>query len=597
MNSSEQLRRKLLGLLPYHPWEGLAREARFHSDAEHLAFLEDSRDRPEPFWSSIAGQLRWRRPPSGVGGPSGWFPGGELNLAEACLSPLDVSAEESSALCQLRADGSLSCLTRAALSARVDEVEGQLLGLSLAPGDRVFLALPDRELMLAALLACLRRGLTCVPQNPRYPRERLERRFEAAGCVAELRGPEIPSATAERELPYLVLDADQPPAPAPTAPPQPLAVAPMHPAFVLADSTGQLFTLPSAGFLVQALSSYRYILDGRGGGDLLWVQTPAHHASTLSATLGALAEGDQVGLLPEDASREAAGLVDAMATLRPRTILAGAKQLVRAVDTLTAEGARPRRPGPAVLIIEGEMLEPRIYRAIHQDLLDGQTHIVQVLSRPESGGFVAGPFPPITPVRPSSVGLPAPGLDLTVVNTKYEEVPPHRGGLLALRRAVPGLALELQRLDPPLALEVKARADAEGHLWTMGEVRVGHARVRRVASRELEAAFATIAGVEQVVVLRHRDAEGVENTTALVKPEDDAGVDLGALRRMVEKRFSADAMPESFKLVRRLPYSRSGKLLRSVLKRLVSGEPLGPDHLSSVADPSIVTDLIRDLEA
>lgn len=587
----------LLGRTIYRPSGELALGRRFESDEAYKAFLADSFQRPEVFWSKLIDERHWREQPKGVGGVKGWFPGGSLNLAEACLAPSDRAPLAGPVFCRVGpGQGETSCLSRAEAIARVDAIEGRIAKFSLTPGDRVFLALPGREMMLAAILACLRRGLVCVPQNPRYPAERLRRRFVAAGCKAEILAPNVPSAApeaSEGSVAQLVLGPGWEHGPGIGVPP--VSVEPMHPAFVLADSTGQLFTLPTAGFLAQAINSYRHLLDGHGEADSIWLLTPPHHASSLSTTLAALAEGGQVGVLPEEACSKGDALLSSLTTLRPRKLLVNVKLLLRAVASIFEQKRRPRIQGPELLIVEGEVLEPRIYRALHEDVFDGKTHIVQVLSRPEGGGFVAGPHPAVSPVREASVTYPAPGLDLAVVNSRYEEVPSYHGGLMAIRRPFPGLALELQQVEPPVPLEVRARVDADGRLWTIGEVRVGKRRARRVATRELEAAFADLEGVEQVVVIRSRDEEEQVRTTAFVKPEPGATVDIDVLKRVVEDRFSPDSMPDAFYMVNDLPYSRSGKLLRSALKRIASGEPLEPDHIASVTEPRILSEISLEL--
>lgn len=585
-------RRRLLGLASYMPPPELSRGARFASAQEYQAFVDDTRRRPDAFWASFIETVRWRTAPRGVGGPGDWYPGGQLNLVETCLDAAGPVPLRVPAICQVQLEtGQTTFLTRAALLRRIDALEARIVDtLHPAPGDRVFIAVPDAEAMIAAVLACLRRGLTCVPQNVGYPRERLARRFEASGCKAEIRGPDVPSASggASRQL-VLEPGWDQ----IEGKGLEPVAVSSMQPAFIVGDNSGQLFTLPTAGFLVQAISSYRHLLDGRGQGDLLWLQTPSHHTSLLAAAIGTLTDGGQIGVLPEVVSDSAASFLRVIDALRPRCLLSNWKRLLRVVTQAADAGQAAATRGPDILILEGEMVEPRDYRFIRDTLFQGSTHVVQVISRPESGGFVAGSYPPVSSSRPSAVGTAAPGFDLTVVNTNMTEAELGRGGLLALRRAAPGLALELQRLDPPLALEVKARLDSAGHIWPMGEGKVPRQIARPVAIRELEAALASLKGVEQVVVIRFQDEGGEERMTAFVKPEPGATVDLDAMRRHVEEQFTPDSMPDQFLIVRELPHSRLGKLLRGVLKRIAAGEPIHPEELALITDAEVVEDLIK----
>jgi len=216
---------------------------------------------------------------------------------------------------------------------------------------------------------------------------------------------------------------------------------------------------------------------------------------------------------------------------------------------------------------------------------------VQALSRPETGGFVAGPGASSLPVRPGSVSLPAPGFALTVVDPKKRLCLVGQGGLLALERPVPSLATELSGGDAPFVLGVRARADRDGSLWVMGEVTIPRAHEDQVSLPELEAVIAAVDGVEHAAAIRYEDAQGVTRTRAFVASPAGEAI-LERLRAAVVAQLGERALPDSFQLVTRLPYSRSGKLLRSVLRRVSTGEIDGLEDVAVVADPEIVRELI-----
>lgn len=351
----------------------------------------------------------------------------------------------------------------------------------------------------------------------------------------------------------------------------------MHPALVVADAAGHLLTLPTAGFILQARLAYRWLLDGRGPKDRHGFMCPSHHVSLLAGCAGVLSSGGTAALLPPPADAHGWSLPRALGL---RVVTVRGKSLPVSAGP---QAIRPAHAGPELLAVESETLEPRTFQWLREALFNGDTHVIQALSRPEGGGFVAGPCPGLISIRPASVALPAPGLDLLVVDRSGQPCPINHGGLMALRRAIPGLPLELQREKPPLVLGVRVRLDAEGCLWTMGEWSPPRGQ-SATSLPELEAALAAIPGVEQAAVVAFSDAEGVSRTAAFVRLSGGAS-DLERVRLRLRERFGEDALPDSLQVVSRLPISRTGKLLRSVLRRVARGEEIPLDELEAVADP------------
>jgi acyl-coenzyme A synthetase/AMP-(fatty) acid ligase len=358
----------------------------------------------------------------------------------------------------------------------------------------------------------------------------------------------------------------------------------MSPALVVADATGRLLALPAAGFLVQAKLAYRWLLDGRGGDDVHGFLCPSHHVSLLAGLAGALACGGVAAPLPLPADASGWGAPRALGV---RVLLVRAKNLPPPPD---AGAPPPSHPGPELVALEGESVAPRIYHWVKGGLFAQDTHVVQVLSRPEAGGFVAGPCPGLIPVRPASVSLPAPGLDLWVVDRAGQPCPVHHGGLLSLRQACPGLPLELQREKPPWVLGVRVRMDADNGLWPMGEWSPPRGP-SATSLPELEAVLAAMPGVEQAAVVAYNDAQGILRTAAFVRLAPD-GPDLDQVRERLRQRLGDASLPDSLQSVAQLPMSRTGKLLRSVLRRVARGEEIPIEELESVADPETLRPLL-----
>ena len=581
----------LLGRSRFEPGPGLKDGARFASASDYLEFLSESGAFPATYWMEVAKDLAWLHPPTAYGVAGDFFPDASLNLAQACLRAGPPDAE-----CLLaREEGTWQKLSRGELSGIVGGMATQVAELGLAPGSPLLLALPRGAKSVAASLACLQLGLVCVPVDPESSDlGRLKQHAVKAACqaiIADLATGEL----LQLGLPQCLLREDWLAARAELPPAIPRRA--MDPACVLADSDGRIYTLPCAGLAVQSLSTYRHLLDGRGrqgeSGDLLWLQTRVHHASFLGGWLGAFLAGGGVAV-PEAGSVENVEVFRAaLGDCGARVLLIQAKQLTDLLTGPEAKEAQSSGRGPALLVIEGDSVGPRIYTQVRERLFDSDTHITQVLSRPEGGGFLAGHHPSTMAVLPASVGRAAPGLRLGVVDGRGRPCQANYGGLLVLEQVVPPLALELQSQTPPLLLGVRVRIEAEGLIWSMGEVRGAEPEPNSVSASKLEAAMVAMEGVERVAVVRHAAGPGKQRTWAYVVLS--GGTDsLDAIRKALAERFGEQALPDSIQVVSQLPYSRTGKLLRSVLRRIASGELEGLDELGMVEDPAVIHSLLRE---
>ncbi len=576
-------RSRLLGLATYEPTERLRAGARQADPRAYLEFLDGSRT--ESYWLELAAEIPWSDPPAVARDARGWFPGGRFNLGRALL---DRAAPFP--LLERGADGSLRRVARGDLAGLSDALASRLAETGLAPGQRVCVALSSGADAVAALVGCWLRGLAVVPADLERDGVTLVRRTKEQGCrlvVTDEAAITGPSRERVRELPFgplpvLVWDRASAPEERPTPPP---ALPADHPAVVFPEPSGPCFTIGAAGLAVNGLSALRHLADGRGAGDSILLLLPLRHSSFGSLVAGALLSEQTVLLAsPTDTAAASAALRSGEARVAMTT--------AEIVSALARDGGPRGIPGPALLLVEGESVEPSLIRTLRESVFDGGTHVVQVLSRPEVGGLVAGPGAASTPVRAGSVCLPAPGLAIAVVDAKGERCPPGHGGRLALERPAPSLAAELSRGKPPYVLGVRARTDRDGALWVLGDLPVERTEEERVPLPELEAAIASVEGVAEVAVIRFPDVDGAIRTRAFVAPVGDRAL-LARLKRAVVDRLGEKAVPDSFQFVTRLPHSRSGKLLRSVLRRVSTGEIEGLEDVSLVADPEVVRELVE----
>ncbi len=536
----------------------------FAGEAEALRFLAGSVEDADEYWMTAARGFPWMASPSTTRGQEGWFPGGGLEPTGAILDLWSRAGDGAVPL----ADGAGRAIPAPALAAEVGAMCARLGRLGLEPGARVLLALPRGPDLPVALLACLRMGLVAVPIDPAGGDPgQADRRARAAGCRGTLLDGEVPGPTPEL--------------------PDAAVLEPSHPAAVFFDSAGRAHTVPVAGLLVQAVSALEWLLrppKDRPG--RLWLETPVHHASFTAAALGALLLGIEL-VIPGPAA-------DATAFDRARRMAgSGATAAIIHGPLLAKVEPAPRDDpvdsGPLeIAILEGDSVSPGLFSFVRERVLGGDVHVTQAVARPEVGGFVAGTEPGAVPVLPGCPGPALPGFGLVIVDQRGHRCEVGLGGFAALSVAIPGLAAELADGALPAVLGLRARIDREGRIWPMGEGEVSRPEVEHVSATEIEAVVAGIDGIDQVAVVHWTDAPGAVRSVLYLETALGEAAAVSA-REAIVGHFGPGAVPEVIRTVRQLPVTRSGKLLRSVLRRVAAGDTAG---LEQVCRPQILDGLL-----
>jgi acyl-coenzyme A synthetase/AMP-(fatty) acid ligase len=573
-------RATLLGTARIEPPARLGERSPFADEAGCLGFLAGAREDADAFWLAEARKLPWSEPPASAGGPGDWFPGGRLDPSGAVL---DRWARAGAGAVPL-GDGAGAEIAAAALAGEVGAMCARLGGLGLEPGSRVLLALPRGPGLAVALLACLRLGLVAVPIGPAGADPgQIGRRARAAGCrgvlVDEVAVPlaaDLP--VANRAAMGEAVGAVELPAA--------VAVGSLHPAVVFFDSAGRPYSIPVAGLLVQAVSALEWLLrppaDRPGR---LWLETPAHHASFAAVALGALLGGVELVVPGPEAPTTPFDQARRIARSGAHAAILHGPQLAAARES----GEGPLGPGALeLLIVEGDSVAPGAVGMLRDRVFGGAVHMTQAVARPELGGFVTGYEPGAVPVLPGCAGPALPGFDLAVVDQRSRRCEAGLGGFAALGRAVPGLALELAHQAPPVVLGLRARADRDGRLWPMGEGEVSRPEAERVSASEIEALVSGIDGIEQVAVVHYTDAKGASRV-AMYLETDRGEAAAEAAREAIAAHFGPESVPEAIRPVKSLPVTRTGKLLRSVLRRVAAGDIGG---LEQACDPLVLDGLV-----
>ncbi|ADU61229.1 MAG: acetate--CoA ligase [Pseudodesulfovibrio sp.] len=256
----------------------------------------------------------------------------------------------------------------------------------------------------------------------------------------------------------------------------------------------------------------------------------------------------------------------------------------------------------------GEPINPEAWLWYHSAIGGGKLPIVDTWWQTETGGIMISAMPYATPLKPGSATLPLPGISAKIVRRDGTQAEPNEGGHLIIDRPWPGMLRSVYG-DPgrykttyfagfPGAYEAGdgARVDTDGYFWIMGRLDdVINVSGHRMGTAEIESALVAHPDVtEAAVVGMPHDIKGETiyayvTLKAGIEPSDEI---MKALKVWVRKEIGPIATPEFIQFADGLPKTRSGKIMRRVLRKIVEGSSDFGDT-STLADPSVVTDLVE----
>ena len=256
----------------------------------------------------------------------------------------------------------------------------------------------------------------------------------------------------------------------------------------------------------------------------------------------------------------------------------------------------------------GEPINPEAWMW-YRDVIGGdRCPIVDTWWQTETGGVMISPLPGATPTKPGSATLPLPGIQADIVDHDGNSQAADQGGYLAIRRPWPGMMRTVhgdpERFRKSYWEEIRpadgswlyfagdgARRDSDGYFWVMGRVDdVINVSGHRLGTMEIESALVSHPAVAEAAVVGRPDALKGEGIVAFVTLEagragDDALV--ATLRAHVGKEIGAIARPDLIKFSDALPKTRSGKIMRRILRSLAAGEEVSGDT-STLEDRSVL---------
>ncbi len=259
----------------------------------------------------------------------------------------------------------------------------------------------------------------------------------------------------------------------------------------------------------------------------------------------------------------------------------------------------------------GEPINPEAWMWYREVIGGSKCPIVDTWWQTETGGVMISPLPGATPTKPGSATLPLPGIEADVVDSDGKSVEVEEGGYLVIKKPWPGMMRTIhgnpQRFKesyweylpfingkPIYFAGDGARRDSDGYFWVMGRVDdVINVSGHRLGTMEIESALVSHPFVSEAAVVGRLDDLKGESIVAFVTLESGRDVNdqlFDELRSHVSKEIGSIARPDEIKFTDALPKTRSGKIMRRILRALASGEKISGDT-STLEDRSVLDKL------
>ncbi len=608
-------------------------------------------DDPQGFWRDVALRLDWSIPPTLIRDVSWdlqdfrvrWFEDGVLNACFNCVDRWLPTRAEQTAILWEGDEGETRRLTYAELHAEVCRMANVLKGLGVAKGDRVTVYLPMIPEAAVALLACARIGAVHSVVFAGFSAEALAGRISDCGSKVVITadegrrgGKRVPlklnvDAAVERApgmvehvLVVVATGAEVPTTPgrdvdyaeargraSADGPCEPMGAE--DPLFILytSGSTGKPKGLlhTTGGYLAWASWTHEIVFDHRPG-DIFWCAADIGWVTGHSYIVyGPLANGGPTLMFEGVPTWPDAGrlweIVDKHQVQTLYTAPTAIRALMREGD---APVTRHSRGSLRLLGSVGEPINPEAWLWYHGRVGDGRCPIVDTWWQTETGGILISPLPGATPLKPGSATRPLPGVFPALVDADGAVLHGQASGNLCLTEGSPGQARTIWG-DHERFLQTYfstypgkyftgdgCRRDADGDYWITGRVDdVINVSGHRIGTAEVESALVGHAGVTEAAVVGYpHDLKG-QGLWCYVTLRDDVEPTEEVRRELVawvRREIGPFAAPDVIQWAPGLPKTRSGKIMRRILRKIAEGDTGALGDTSTLADPAVVDDLI-----
>ncbi len=638
----------------FPPSDEFRRNAKVSGMDAYHALCEAADEQYLSFWGDMARELiTWKKPFSRVLDDSQapffkWFDDGVLNVSYNCLDRHLAQNANKIALIFEADDGLVTRVTYAELHRRVCQFANGLKSRRIGKGDRVIIYMPMSIEAVVAMQACARIGAIHSVVFGGFSAKSVQERIVDAGAVAiitaneGLRGgktvplkPVVDEAIAlggcesiqhvvvyqrtnngcdawndQRDVWWHKLTEGQAEAC------EPEWMSAEDPLFILytSGSTGKPKGIQhsSAGYLLGAMNSFRWIFDIKPNdvywctADVGWItgHTYICYGPLAHAATQVIFEG--VPTYP-DASR-----FWSMIEKHKVSIFYTAPTAIRSLIKLGADLPKQFDLSSLRLLgTVGEPINPEAWMWYHDVVGGGRCPIVDTWWQTETGSAMIAPMPGAVGTKPGSCTLPLPGIIADIVDESGAPVEPGKGGILVIKKPFPSLVRTIWG-DPdrfkktyfPEEFNGKyylagdsANRDEHGYFWIMGRIDdVLNVSGHRLGTMEIESALvANPLVAEAAVVGKPHEIKG-ESVVAFVVLKGPRPVGEEAkkvadnLKQWVAHEIGKIAQPDDIRFGENLPKTRSGKIMRRLLRSLARGEQITQD-VSTLENPAILQQL------
>ena len=635
----------------FPPPPAFAAQAHIPSLQAYEALYRQSIDDPETFWSAAARELSWSTPFTSVlqgqMGHATWFDGGTLSLAHNCVDRHAAGPRaHKTAILWEGEPGETERISYTDLLDRVQRMAAVLKFLGIKKGDRIAIYMGMVPELAIALLACARLGAIHSVIFGGFAAQAITDRVNDSQCKllitqdgAWRRGTEVPlktivddalpncptiehvlvhrrtatpiSMVAGRDL-WLheeLARTDDTPVPCePMASEDPLFL--LYTSGTTGKPKGLLHT--TAGYAVHTYLTSKYIFDLKEE-DVFWCTADIGWITGHSYVVyGPLLNGATIlmyeGALNFPEPDRFWRLIDTHKV----SVFYTAPTAIRAF--MKWGNAWPRRHSLASLRLlgtVGEPINPEAWIWYQQEIGHDRCPIVDAWWQTETGGILIAPIPGAVPTKTGSATRPFFGIDPQIVSKTGEPVPAGQGGLLVIGKPWPGMARTIwgdpARYQQAYFSEVPgaymtgdgARCDEDGYFWLMGRVDdVINVSGHRLGTMEIESALVAHPKVAEAAVVGRPDDLKGQAIAAFVTLEEGLipSQDLKQeLRAWVTKEIGALARPDDLRFTPTLPKTRSGKIMRRLLRELAATGKVQGDT-TTLEDFSVVASLSKEEE-
>ena len=258
----------------------------------------------------------------------------------------------------------------------------------------------------------------------------------------------------------------------------------------------------------------------------------------------------------------------------------------------------------------GEPINPEAWMWYHEHIGGRKCPIMDTWWQTETGHPLITPFPAVTTLKPASATKPFPGVEADIVDEQGNSVPLGGGGYLVLKRPWPAM-LRTVFNDPDRYVETYwsrfpgmyfagdgAKRDTDGYFWLLGRVDdVMNVSGHRISTMEVESALVDHQAVAEAAVIGKQHevkGQGICAFVSLIAGVDNTPELVQELRAHVAKKIGAIARPDELYYAAELPKTRSGKIMRRLLRDIADGKALG--DTTTLADPAVVAQLKEQYE-